>query len=207
MATIVTKTTSKHDSNVPPRRTTSTTRTSHPIRRTFKLTKCLIEYKRVGESDYEPQKNCYGSYVATEPRLAAKKAFKEIASSYEIKQSIDSGTPYVLDRPILFGMIEVTRGINKMKLFLGERVHLAKPIHKTIGTKKIIVRFEDQVYTVKPTLRIPSNTLRMVDDTELVKPRNQKTASKIMTDERLTSMMADIKHFNSDISNRMNSII
>jgi hypothetical protein len=141
---------------------------SKPKHRYFRLTDKLIKYKvskKKNTGGYEDQENPYGHFTGAEPRLAAKKAFSAIASSYEIEHGVLKGNKnFKLVHPITFSLIETTRRKNKVKHFEGERVHkvVKKKIKMKNGkVKEIVTRYHDVVHTIKPTRKPKSDAIRM----------------------------------------------
>ena len=166
-------------------------------RRRFKLAKCLIEY-RLDQGKQVKQKNCYGEYIAREPLGAAKKAFKELATSLEIKQKRN------LDQSVIFELVEVTHGIHKVKLFMGSRSHYNPPKVKRIKmgntVKEIPIRYEDKVYTIKPSRAIPTGVIRLDKET---RASRRKSVMKKEAVNRVESMMEEIEQLDNRISQRI----
>lgn len=167
-------------------------------RRRFKLAKCLIEY-RLDQGKQVKQKNCYGEYLAKEPLGAAKKAFKELATSLEIKNHKN------LDKSVVFELVEITHGIRKIKTFIGSRSHFNPPKIKKIKmgntTKDIPIKYEDKVYTIKPSRSIPNDVIRL--DKEHRTSQRKSIVKKEATN-RIESMMNDINQLDNRISQRIN---
>lgn len=163
---------------------------SPPTRRRFKLAKCLIEF-RIDRGKEIKQKNCYGEYVAHEPLGAAKKAFKELATSLEIKNKTN------LAQPVLFELVETTNGVHKVKMFIGSRTHHNPPIIKKIKvggqTKDIPIKYEDHVQTLKPSSTIPANIMRLDKDLRMSR---RKTVIQREASDRIGSMIEDVKEPN-----------
>jgi len=163
-------------------------------RRRFRFAKCLIEY-RLDQGKQVKQKNCYGEYIAREPLGAAKKAFKELATSLEIKAKRN------LDKSVVFELVEVTHGIHKTKTFMGSRSHYNPPKIKKIKmgstVKEIPIKYEDKVYTIKPSRAIPADVLRLDRET---RASRRKSVAKREASNRVESMIEEIDQLDTRIS-------